>query len=310
LVGGAPTRAPVVQVLDVLIATTGRAHEAREQDYERHAPVADAFDLGHGVRIERLPFDDAELVMTACDPRRHVFISKRQYGQCYSHNYEPTEAAWQQNSYGCDPEGRLNAAMHLSRLVKDNSDSMEYAARIFVHEDGERQVVPRHDCELGRAYSLHTGRDWLDADEAAQLRSLLDAYWSASDDLPDRLVRALRRTSSLVTERWGDDRLTEVAVALESLVNAGNVRVSRQFKDRVTALHWAPGAGRHAEVGAEDDYVIRLEDVLRRAVRRCIEDPDFRGHFADAEAVMTRCPVPETETGWLDRLWRLLPRAR
>jgi hypothetical protein len=73
--------------------------------------------------------------------------------------------------------------MHLSRPVKDNSDSMEYAARIYIHEDGERQVVPRHDCELGRAYSLRTGRDWLDADEAAQLRELLDAYWSHSDEL-------------------------------------------------------------------------------------------------------------------------------
>jgi hypothetical protein len=185
VVGGAATQAPVTQVLDILIATTGRSHEASDEDYDLHAPVANAgpFDLGHGVRIERLPFDDTELVMNACDPRGHFFISKRQYGQRYSYIYKPAEADWHQNPYGWDPEERLNAAMHLSRPVKDNSDSMEYAARIYIHEDGERQVVPRHDCELGRAYSLRTGRDWLDADEAAQLRELLDAYWSHSDEL-------------------------------------------------------------------------------------------------------------------------------
>jgi hypothetical protein len=327
VIGGAPTRAPVVQVLDVLVATNGRSHEASDQDYNVHPPVADSspFDLGHGVRIERLPVDDAELVMNACRPRGHYFIPKRQFGQRYSYIYEPSEAAWRQNSYGWDPEERINAAMHLSRLVKDNSDSMEYAARIFVYEDGERQVVPRHDCELGRAYSLHTGRDWLDVGEAAQLRTLLDTYWSHTDELPDRVVRALRRTSSLVTERWVDDRLSEVTVALESLVNAGADRVSRQFKDRVTTLgaelqvpgvtrNWAQkmynarSSGLHggrvqlfettgpARTQAVE-YVIRLEDVLRRAVRRCIEDPGFRAHFADDAAVMSWCPVSEPDGG-------------
>jgi hypothetical protein len=72
---------------------------------------------------------------------------------------------------------------------------MEFAARIYIHEDGERQVVPRHDCELGRAYSLHTGRDWLDAGEATQLRALLDTYRSVAEELPDRVVCALRWTS-------------------------------------------------------------------------------------------------------------------
>jgi hypothetical protein len=340
VVGGAPTQAPVTQVLDVLIATNGRSHEASDQDYDLHAPVAAAhpFDLGHGVRIERLSVDDAELVMNACGPRGHYFILKRQFGQRYSYIYEPSEAAWHQNPYGWDPEERINAAMHLSRLVKDNSDSMEFAARIYTHEDGGRQVVPRHDCELGRAYSLRTGRDWLDVDEATQLRALLDTYWSIADELPDRVVRALRRTSSLVTERWVDDRLTEITVALESLVNAGSARVSRQFKDRVTALgaelqvpdvtrSWAQkmynarSSGLHggrvqlfettgpARTQAVE-YVIRLEDVLRRAVRHCIEDPDFRARFADDAAVMAWCPVPEPDDGFLNWLWRWLPRAR
>lgn len=340
VIGRAPTSAPVVQVLDVLIATTGRAHEASEEDYDLHPPVADTaqFDLGHGVRIERLPDDIAESVMNACAPRGHYFIPARQFGQRYSYIYEPAEAAWQQNPYGWDPDERINAAVHLARLVKDNSDSMEFAARIYLHEDGEFQVVPRHDCELGRAYTLHTGRDWLDDREATELRSLLNAYWSVADDLSDRIVRALRRTSSLVTERWVDDRLTEITVALESLVNAGSARVSRQFKDRVTALgvelqvpditrSWAQkmynarSSGLHGgriqlfkTTGPSRtqavEYVMRLEDVLRRAVRRCIEDPAFRAHFADDATVVAWCPVPEPDDGFLNWLRRLLPRAR
>jgi hypothetical protein len=101
---------------------TGRSHEATREDRDLHAPAADGrpFDLGYGVRIERLPFGDAELVMNACDPRGHFFISKRPHGQRDSYIYEPAEADWQQNPYGWGPEQRLNAAMHLSRLVKDD----------------------------------------------------------------------------------------------------------------------------------------------------------------------------------------------
>ena len=338
---GPPTQAPVVRVLDVLISTTARVHEASDEDWDLHPPVADAgpFDLGHGVRLERLDEEDAELIMDACEPRGHFFHPKRQYGHRYAYVYEPTEEQWHENRLGWDPDQRLNAAMHLSRLVKDNTDSMEYAARVFIHKDGQRQVVPRQDFELGRAYSLHTGRDWLDADEAAQLRALLDAYWAANGYLPDRVRRAVHRTSSLVGERWIDDRLTEITVALESLVNAGKARVSRQFKDRVAKLgdelevhdvsrRWAQTMYDARSSGLHGDdiallqregpprtdavhYVIRLEEVLRRAVRRCVEDQAFRAHFADEAAVMAWCPVAEPEDrNWLDCLLRLFPRER
>jgi hypothetical protein len=272
--------------------------------------------------------------MDSCMPRGHFFFATRQYGQRYAYIYEPTEAAWQENRYHWDPEGRINAALHLSRLVHDNSDSMEYAARLFIHEDGQRQVIPRHDCELGRAYSLHRGRDWLDEAEAAALRRLLHTYWAVGDGLPARVRRALRRTSHLATERYVDDRLGESAIALESLVNAGRARVSRQFIDRVTALGTeleVPGVSRswcrkmyearsHGLHGADIalfsdagpprtqaiEFVARLEDILRRTVRRCIEDPTFRAQFVDDAAVMAWCAVPEPARGWRARVRRVL----
>src|ERR1700754_4031449 len=84
----------------------------------------------------------------------------RQFGQGHSYIYEPTEAAWQQSPTAEIPKSKCNAAMH---LPPGRGQRRPYgnAARIHLHEDGERQVVSRHDGELRRAYSLHTERDWL-----------------------------------------------------------------------------------------------------------------------------------------------------
>jgi hypothetical protein len=169
---------------------------------------------------------------------------------------------------------------------------MEFAARISIHEDGERQVVPRHDCELGRAYSRHTGRDWLNDDETTQLRALLDTYWSVADGLPDRVVRALRRTSSLVTERWVDDRLTEITVALESLVNAGSARVSRQFKDRVTAL------------GVE----LQVPDVTRSWAQKMCNARSSGLHGGRVQLFETTGPARTQAVEYVMRLVPSLPR--
>ena len=197
---------------------------------------------------------------------------------------------------------------------------MEYAGRIFDFDDGQQQVIPRHDCELGRAYRLGRGRDWLDRADAEALRYLLDAYCSLDGQLPGRVRRAQRRTSALATERDVDDRLAETAVALESLVNAGEARVSHQFIERVQALgreldvpdvsknfarkmykarsqglHGADVAlFAHGSTTPQTDAIqqaARLERVLRHAVRRCLQDPDFRANFADDPSVEAWCPI-------------------
>jgi hypothetical protein len=38
--------------------------------------------------------------------------------------------------------------------------------------------------------------------------------------------------------------------------------------------------------------VARLQDVLRAVVRRCIQEPGFRGIFEDDDAIRDRWPVP------------------
>lgn len=326
---GAHTR-----VRDVLLVLIGEwVHEIDSDELDRlhdeQPPVTDAgpFDLGHGLCIEKLPHVESELVMNACEPRGHFFISVRQFSARYAYVYEPSDDAVAENPYGWDPYGRILAALHLSRLVRDNADSMEYAARIVDYDDGQQQVIPRHDCELGRAYRLGAGRDWLDVDDAQTLRHLLDAYWNLEGQLPGRVRRALRRTAHLATERYVDDRLAEIAIALESLVNAGPGRVSRQFVDRVSVLggeldvagvsknfarkmYRARSEGLHGgdvalfEHGSATprnealDQAARLEAVLRRAVRRALEDPAFRARFNDDATVDAWCPIPQNRSLW------------
>jgi hypothetical protein len=328
-VGGPPRHGAVTRVRDVLLVTIGMwVHEIDSQElaqlHHDHPPVTDAraFDLGRGVRVERLAQDEGELLMNACDPRGHFYIAARQYGHRYAYVFEPSSAAVRENPSGWDPDQRILAAMHLSRLVRDNADSMEYAGRIVDYDDGQQQVIPRHDCELGRAYRLGRGRDWLDADDARALRDLLAAYWRVEGQLPGRVRRALRRTSSFVTERYVDDRLAEIAIALESLINVGPARVSRQFTERVAALGrelQVPNvtktfAGKMYKARSEGlhggdvtlfahgsttprteaiDQAARLEEVLRRAVRWAVEDAGFRAHFHDDASVEAWCPVPQ-----------------
>lgn len=326
-----PGRASVARVRDVLLVIIGEwVHEIDHGEldafHREHPPATDAgpFDLGYGAVLHPFDYDDAELLMNACQPRGHFFIAKRQYSFRYAYVFEAPADAIEANPYGWDPDNRLLTAMHLSRLVRDNVDSMEFAGRIVDYEDGQKQVIPRHDCELGRAYRLSTGRDWLDHDEATALHALLDAYWNVEPDLPGRVRRALRRTSALATERYVDDRLAEIVIALESLVNTDRHGVTRQFKERVTELgrqldmpevteefagnmYRARSEGLHgADIqlfthgGATPrteavEQVRTLEALLRRTVRRALEDPAFRAHFETSESVRVWCPVGENQ---------------
>jgi hypothetical protein len=218
--GQPPHVGQVTRVRDVLICPVDANYQPPEGELEAHPWATDAgdLDLGFGLSLTRLPSDEAELVIDACSPRGHFFYAKRQFGQRYSYVFSPTEEQWHANRSGWDPEQRIVAAMHLARLVRDNGDSIEYAARIYDYDDGQQQVIPRNDFELALAYRSQGGREWLDPQEAEELRVLLDRYWSHEPLFPDRVKRALRRTSALVRERYLDDRLPQITVALESLM--------------------------------------------------------------------------------------------
>lgn len=302
-------------MVDVLLV---EATEADLDEFRAHPPAGNpACQLGYGASIEELDDGLADLVMNACSLRGHFFVPPREFGCRYAFVLQQplTEAfEWRWDS---EPHGVLAAAMSLSRLVRHNFHNTKYIARVIEHDDGMRQVIPFDGRESRQAYGVHGDRDWLDAAEAAELRTLMAAYFEALDSLPERFAQALSRSEHLVQERYLNIMLPRLVATLEGLIGTSPVQVTKQFITRVPALA--------AEVGVEDvsknlcnrlyqarsqgfhgsaidllrvpsqDATIRkvalLQGVLRAALRRGLEDPAFRAVFTDADSVDARWPV-------------------
>ena len=203
-------------------------------------------------------------------------------------------------------------------------------------------MFPYDGWESRHVYRLHDDRDWLDADEAQQLAALLDRFW-ALGELHGRLRHALWTTEHVAWEYYLDIVLPALVSALEGLVNTDKNSVMKQFTTRVPLLAreldvegvsknfcrkmyearsqgahgsdidmFAAGADRPAAVAK----VARLQAVLRRAVRRGIEDPEFRAVFDDDASIKARWPVLVRQTRWRWRRrsvvtrWPTIPTTR
>lgn len=292
-------------------------------------------DLGRDLRIDHLDYDEAELVMNACTPRGHFFAPIRQFSQSMAFVRDISLDSWRERPYHWDRDGVIRDALMLSRLVRDNSQSTQFAARIANFADGEQTVVYTIASETKHAYRLRRDRDWLDRDEGIQLRELLRAYWNLGDSLPERVRRAMWRTEYASWLRWADLALPILVGGLESLLKTDRHPSTGQFTARVLALaaelgfegitrefcermyearsEWVHSAhvrlfstGLEAEQAAQQGAsegpatdaqaqavtdIARVQDVLRRAVRMCIEDKTFRDVFANNGRIRTRWPL-------------------
>lgn len=242
---GPDTKAPATRVRDVIVCPTDPSGPVGDVIRD-HPPIgssaffrglvgADPQDLGRGVRIEHLPRDEATLVMNACSPRGHHFVPMRQFGQRYSFVLELDVQEWHENPFRWDPDGLLWDALALSRLIRDNGCSTEYAARIVDYEDGQQTVVYALGAESKNIYRLRKTRDWLDAVEGQELRDLLEAYW-ATEAAPERVRRAAWRAEWASWLRWADLAIPILVSGLESLLKTDHRRATRQFVHRATAL--------------------------------------------------------------------------
>jgi|GEM_PF-2479113 len=284
-------------------------------------------ELGRGLRLERLDRDEAERVLNACSPRGHFFVPVRQFGQMYSVVQEIDPVAVEERRWAWNTEGLISDALAMSRLVVDNGYSFEYAARIFDHEGGEQHVMPASVPQP--AYRVRKTRDWLTNEEAEELRQVLAIYWAVKAELPERIDHALWLAEYVISVRWLDVIAPLLVVAFEALVNTSKSLVTRQFKERVSALSEEVGAplsvsqcvkmydarsrwvhGRRVSLyqspkvkgepweGPTDDEqraaverIAKTQDSLRAVVRRCIEDEEFRAIFAEDESIRARWPV-------------------
>jgi len=340
---GPQTEAPVVAVRDVLICPVNQNVTVSLEEFREHPPIAsppelrlkgsaDPVDLGRGVRADRLKREEADLVFSACSPRGHYFVPVRQFGQRFAfvREYDPTAVEDQLSAW--DPEGVIYDALAYSRLIRDHAFSREWTGRIVDYADGEQMVIytPGHELKLG--YRLRDDRDWLDAEEAGELESLLASYWANSHSFPVRLTRAMWRFEYAYGQRWADVALPTIVGGLEALLRIGSNRLTRQFSKRVPAVAEELGVdgidtslarrlydGRSDWVHASAVRLLQaepvpgeavtvtpipgraeqaitevavLQDVLRLTIRRAIEDPHFRAVFETDDAIQERWPAP------------------
>jgi hypothetical protein len=294
----------------------------------RQEGAAPPVELGRRVRIDRLSREDQELVMNACTPRGHNFAPIRQFGQRYSFVLDVDPAEYEEHPFRWDRDGVLYNAFTLSRLVRDHAYSLEYAARIVDFEDGTQTVIYT-TIAPGRkaAYRLRRDREWLDPAEGAELRDLLAAYWEAKLSPLTRVGKAIWRAEYATSIAWGDLSVPFLASGLECLLKTERYKATRQFVARVPALaaevgvdgvdedlaeriydarsSWIHGAhvelfsgkGQDSEGPATREQwevfaeIARVQDVLRAAVRRSIEDREFREIFADDDSIRRRWPL-------------------
>lgn len=251
-----PTEARVTGARDVIVVPTTYV----EGDYVEQEPAGeDAVQLGERLTLERLSPEEVELVMNACMPRGHYFIAVRQYGQRYTFVQQVGDAMLEERPFGWDEDNLLFYSLVLSRLVRDNGHSLEFAARIVDYDDGMQQVIPVHTTRHVATFRLRQDRDWLTAAEASDLRQLLAAFIPIKDALPWPVIHALNLTEDAVHLQIIQRALLLIVTALEGLLQSSTSGVSRQFRERMPKLAAAVGVDGVDVAFARDLYEARSE---------------------------------------------------
>jgi hypothetical protein len=327
-----PTDAPVERIRDVMLFVFVGEDSGDRADAAGDPPVP----IARGVALKQFPVEEAELVRDACMARGHYFVPSYQSTPLWGFEREIAADAHNEHRFAWDSDGTLITTMKLSRLVVDNGYTPEFAARVVDHADGEQQVIPQwtHYLDLLPSYRMRVSRDWITADEAAALGRLVDRYWEKMDTLPGQVARALNLSEGVVHTNVYERALVLMMMALEALLNTRPTSVSKQMKHRMRLLAaelgidgvsggWAermysarskPAHGQELRLptaspdeqadGAVEIPVealadgARLQDLLRAALHRAIEDDAFTEIFRSPESIRARWPVE----GWR---WRL-----
>jgi hypothetical protein len=313
------------RVRDVLVVPSP-GHRANEQDWLDNLAVEAAVDLGNGVFIERLDQELAEQVMDASTARGLDFEATRQFGQLYSFWREVPEVEYEGHQSAWDTAQAISEVIALSRFVLDNAHSSEFVGRVIDRSDGHRRIVPLLGYDGRIAYRSRKDRFWLTTAEAEELRRLLDQYRAVKGLLADRLRRALWHADRSCYCQYINEAVTNITAGLEALLNTGEEEpIAAQFVKRSQAVagelgietsrsywNWIYDVRSRAVHGAEAKLVVpagwdetpgdppadvakiaRAQDVLRKTIRRALEEEEFRIVFESEESIRGRWPLEE-----------------
>lgn len=256
-IGSAPTGSPVARIRDVVVVPTTQV----EGDYpdENDQPAGEPpVELADDIQLADMESADSGLVMNACTQRGHHFLAVRQFGARYTFVREVEPSVYDGNRFGWDEGGRLFYALALSRLIRDNGHSLEYAGRLIDHEDGVQQVIPVRTAFIA-GYRLRRDRDWLSASEAAELGKLFVDYYRIREDVPWKLSYAMNLAEDAVHLRVLQRALLLITTGLSSLIYSHRGQVTKQFVERLPPLAQEVGIEGVDEQYAADLYQARSE---------------------------------------------------
>ena len=286
-----------------------------ETEIRKFPPIQQRIDLSKEIWVGTLDSETAKLVMDACEPR--VFgapLPVRQFAQLYSFVRElPDES----DLYRWDNDNELTAVVGLSRLIHPTFIGFAYAARVAYEADGVKQIFPAQirGISSDAFLSPNRKRDWLTDQEASRLRDLVPFF---RQQLPKRVHNALWHHEYASRTYFLDHRWTLVCTGLEALLHTDRTRNTAQFTRRVPALASEVGVS-ISEPEAVEAYDLRsrlahgvsflstgtgqspsisqlhlydrLEDTLRTAVLRGMQDKTFGDTFLDEAQIRKRWPI-------------------
>jgi hypothetical protein len=284
-----------------------------------HSPLivsndGERFQLRDDIWIERLNERLAKNIQQACEPP-HYNISGHPWDR---HLYAFVRRAPKVEKTNNEGIGDLFTTVALSRLINPTSTGERYGAKVFHYglDDSAIQAIQFRGISPD-VFLPKNPRDWLSVEDGEHLRKLMP--WVSQKPMHGRVHRAYWYHEYAMRSYYLDARWTLVVSGLEALVNVEEQNVRKQFSVRVRQIadelqvKLGPSElnkaytlrsklvhgetflfGLETEIpkDQQSDLYERLELVLRKTIRRCLEDEEFSDHFRDDKAVKQRWRVP------------------
>ena len=274
----------------------------------------DRFELREDIWIERLNERLAKNIQQACEPP-HYSISGHPWDR---HLYAFVRRAPKVDKTNNEGIGDLFTTVALSRLINPTSTGDRYCAKVFHYglDDSAIQAIQFRGISPD-VFLPKNPRDWLSVQDGEYLRKLMS--WVSQKPMHGRVHRAYWHHEYAMRSYYLDARWTLVVSGLEALVNVDEQKVREQFRVRVKQIaeelqitltanelnkaytlrsklvhgeKFLFGLETELPKDQQSELYEKLELVLRKTIRHCLEDEPFSDYFRDDKAVKQRWRAP------------------
>ena len=303
-------------VIDVAVFTNVGVHSASIETLTTYPPLSVEVDLGQGVSIAPILPSIAKYVFGLCSPHHLKSEPVDPFNALYAFirgdNTDESGLTWDKGEY-------IQTAIVLSRLAHPTSIGFEDSARLFLSADGKdvHEGVPGPIKGFG-AHAFVTDqpsnwRNWLTKDDAVLTRRLMGAFYDSTAVRPPRVTRALWFHEYTARTHYLNLRWVLMVTGLEALINVDEKGSRQQFRTRTVGLASRCGIswtdedakvayglrsklahGQHVSSSKAEHHAlyVRMETVLRAALREALLNADFGSIFADDNQIKAEWPLP------------------